>query len=312
MIKYSNNAVATLAAGITNTATSISVASTQGSLFPTLGAGDYFYATLIDSSNNLEIVKVTARAGDTLTVSRGQEGTTARAYAAGDKLELRPTAQSLLDLITQNILQGTGIVLTKSGATTSIALGTSGVTAGSIGGSTAIPIITFDAYGRITGVSSASNPPPFPAGTLMLFQQTAAPTGWTKQTTHNDKALRVVSGSVSSGGSVAFSTAMASQTPSGSVNTSGLSVGATTLSTAQMPSHGHAFYCGIGWSGGPYLGLPEGTPIEGSASYNRGSAVGANGSGGSHSHALSGSATFSGNAINLAVQYVDLIIAAKD
>jgi hypothetical protein len=36
---------------------------------------------------------------------------------------------------------------------------------------------------------------PFPSGTVMLFQQTTAPIFWTKQTTHNDKALRVVSGS---------------------------------------------------------------------------------------------------------------------
>ena len=47
----------------------------------------------------------------------------------------------------------------------------------------------------------------------MLFQQTAAPTGWTKQTTHNDKALRLQTGTVGTGGSVAFSTAFA--TPAG-------------------------------------------------------------------------------------------------
>lgn len=33
-----------------------------------------------------------------------------------------------------------------------------------------------------------------PAGTAMVFFQAAAPTGWTKSTTHNNKALRVVSG----------------------------------------------------------------------------------------------------------------------
>ena len=49
--------------------------------------------------------------------------------------------------------------------------------------------------------SSIDNIELFPTGTLMLFQQTAAPTGWTKQTTHDDKALRVVSGTASSGGS---------------------------------------------------------------------------------------------------------------
>ena len=50
---------------------------------------------------------------------------------------------------------------------------------------------------------------PFPSGTSMLFQQTNAPTGWTKQTTHNDKALRLQTGTVGTGGSVAFSTALA-------------------------------------------------------------------------------------------------------
>jgi hypothetical protein len=57
----------------------------------------------------------------------------------------------------------------------------------------------------------------FDSGTLMLFQQTAAPTGWTKSTTHNNKALRVVSGTASSGGTVAFTTAFASKPVSGSV-----------------------------------------------------------------------------------------------
>lgn len=45
----------------------------------------------------------------------------------------------------------------------------------------------------------------FDSGTCMLFQQTVAPVGWTKVTTHNDKALRVVSGAVSSGGTQSFS-----------------------------------------------------------------------------------------------------------
>jgi len=74
----------------------------------------------------------------------------------------------------------------------------------------------------------------FPAGTSMLFMQTAAPTGWTKQTTHNDKALRIVSGTASSGGSVAFTTAFASKAVAGDV-------GATALTTANLPAHAHAF-----------------------------------------------------------------------
>lgn len=88
-LKVKNNAYSTLASGITNVATSISVQAGHGTRFPTLGAGDYFYATLIDTSNNLEVVKCTARATDTLTVTRGQDSTTARAYVSGDRIEMR-------------------------------------------------------------------------------------------------------------------------------------------------------------------------------------------------------------------------------
>src|SRR5262245_47960529 len=55
-------------------------------------------------------------------------------------------------------------------------------------------------------------PSEFASGTVMLFQQTSAPTGWTKLATHNDKALRIVSGVASSGGSTGFSSVFASRT----------------------------------------------------------------------------------------------------
>lgn len=150
--------------------------------------------------------------------------------------------------------------------------------------------------------SSTLSTNPVPTGTLMLFQQTAAPTGWTKQTTHNDKALRVVSGTASSGGTSVFTTVFANQTPT--INTSGLSAGATTLSTTQMPSHNHTINFGGNFEyGGPYLS----GPYYGTGGANGTSYAGGNGS---HSHSMSGSATSS--AITLNVQYVDLIIASKN
>lgn len=97
-IKFSNNASATLAASIGSGATSITVSTGQGILFPSLGAGDYFYATLVDDVNNLEIVKATARVGDVLTVVRGQDNTTARNYSAGDKLEVRVVAAAMEEM----------------------------------------------------------------------------------------------------------------------------------------------------------------------------------------------------------------------
>jgi hypothetical protein len=139
-----------------------------------------------------------------------------------------------------------------------------------------------------------------PSGTLMLFQQTAAPTGWTKQTTHNDKALRVVSGAASSGGTTAFSTVFTNQTPT--ISTS-LSAAATTLSTTQMPSHSHSYTWFVGGSACGGFN-PGNGPVPGCSS------TGSAGSGGSHTHSISGSA--SSTAVTLNVQYVDLIIASKD
>jgi hypothetical protein len=149
----------------------------------------------------------------------------------------------------------------------------------------------------------------FPAGTVMLFAQTAAPTGWTKNTsTGNNTALRLVTGTASTGGSVAFTTAFASQTPSGSVSVSG-SAGNTTLSTPQIPSHSHPAST-RGSVSPPFNAFGIATPSEpvaGTATTN------ATGGGGSHNHPLTiSSSTFSGNAINLAVSYVDVIRATKD
>jgi fermentation-respiration switch protein FrsA (DUF1100 family) len=99
-VKFTNNAFATLASSLTNVATTASLSAGQGARFPTLSAGDYCYATIVDLSNNQEIVKVTARSTDTLTIVRAADSTTARAFSAGDRVELRVTAASLSSIVT--------------------------------------------------------------------------------------------------------------------------------------------------------------------------------------------------------------------
>lgn len=94
-VKVKNNAYGVLLLSITAGDTSITLQTGEGANFPSLASGEYFYATLIDVSQNLEIVKVTARTGDVLTVVRGQEGTTARVYVVGDRIEQRITAALL-------------------------------------------------------------------------------------------------------------------------------------------------------------------------------------------------------------------------
>lgn len=96
-VKFANNAFGTLNASIASGDASLTLSSGQGARFPSLSSGDYFYATLIDTSNNLEVVKCTARSSDVLTITRGQESTTARAFAVGDRVELRVTAAGLND-----------------------------------------------------------------------------------------------------------------------------------------------------------------------------------------------------------------------
>lgn len=157
----------------------------------------------------------------------------------------------------------------------------------------------------------ANAPVAFPAGTAMLFVQTNAPTGWTKVTTHDNKALRVVSGSASSGGSTAFTSVFASRTPSGTIgNTTDTgTVGSTTLSTAQIPSHTHSYQ---------QTNVSNRLTYLSESSSNDGDFTGTTGStggGGSHNHSLTMNAhnhTFTGTAMDFAVQYVDVIIATKN
>jgi len=149
----------------------------------------------------------------------------------------------------------------------------------------------------------------FPAGTRMSFNQTLAPTGWTKDTTINDSIMRIVSGTVGNGGSTAFSTFNA-QT----------STAAYTLTTADIPSHSHS----VTDSGHAHSLIGGGTcrqlvvstggganyaPAAGASTADITSVAGAvtgvsinnNGGGGSHSHGITTS-----------IKYNDFIIASKD
>lgn len=92
---YTNNATSKLASAIGTGDTSIPVTATEGALFPSPSGGDWFPVTVVDSSGNYEIMKCTARSSDTLTVTRAQEGTTAKAFASGDVIDLRITAAAL-------------------------------------------------------------------------------------------------------------------------------------------------------------------------------------------------------------------------
>ena len=105
-------------------------------------------------------------------------------------------------------------------------------------------IVTYPSAYSVVSANSGKNSE-FAATTALVFQQTAAPTGWTKVTTNNDAALRVVSGTAGTGGTVGFTTAFASQAVSGSVATTG-----STTATGSVADTGTTTAAGtVGTSG---------------------------------------------------------------
>lgn len=111
----SNNAWGTLAIPITATATTIVVSGGQGARFPTAVEGkSWFYVTLINAENDLEVVKVIERRSDTFTVERGSDNTVAMDFAIGSRVELRPCAALFDDKVAKDELESEVTKLTNA------------------------------------------------------------------------------------------------------------------------------------------------------------------------------------------------------
>ena len=145
-------------------------------------------------------------------------------------------------------------------------------------------------------------------GTRMLFQQTAAPTGWTKETsaTYNDAALRFQTGTVTTGGANGF---IATMNAAGTTATDGSGTsGGFTLTTAEIPSHAHqqqAFTTNnIATAIAQTASSPNSTPTATAIPSTQ-----ATGGGGSHAHSTPAHA----HTLNsFALKFVDCIICTKD
>lgn len=96
-VLLANNVSSTLAADLTTTATSLTVR--DASRFPQPTTGQYYYVTLIAPNGAIEIVKAVSKAGNALAVVRAQEGTVAQTFVAGARVEMRITANSVLDAV---------------------------------------------------------------------------------------------------------------------------------------------------------------------------------------------------------------------
>lgn len=289
------------------------VSGSAKSVFTPVGGYSLGYVDVL--VNGLEVDSADFTATDGVTV------TLAAAAAVGDTVKIK--AWLPRGLSDGYLKSETDALLATKLSTSAGAVGTTNLAANAV---TLAKMSRSGTAGQIlvSGGPSAdpsyqNNPPAFTSGTSMLFVQTSAPTAWTKVTTHNDKSLRVVNGTAGSGGTSAFSTVFASRTPGGSVSVSG-SVGSTTIDSSQMPSHYHTGGTQRIWdsSGGYYGSTGDvgnvGYPLArytGSANF-RLDYTSYTGGGGSHNHSFSGSGSFSGSAMDFAVQYVDTIIATKD
>jgi hypothetical protein len=124
----------------------------------------------------------------------------------------------------------------------------------------------------------------FASGTIMLFQQATAPNGWTKLTTHNDKALRVVSGTPGTGGVNTFSATFTSRTTD-----------SHTLAVTEIAGHTHV----VAGAGSQPSDAPSfsNVTVEAPGAANSGAA----GGGGGHTHTY-----------DMRVLYVDVILCQKN
>ena len=98
-IKFKNLASSTLQSDVTALATTVTVHADDVAKFPVITGNEYFIVVAVNSAGDFEIMRVTAVVGSTFTVIRAQEGTAAKAFVTGDKIEHRLTAESLVTIV---------------------------------------------------------------------------------------------------------------------------------------------------------------------------------------------------------------------
>lgn len=97
---FSNNAQATLVAGIGPLDTSIAIS--DASRFPLITSASDFFLVTLDDGYNVEVIRVQGLVGNTLTnCVRGTEGTASRSFPSGTPVEIRVTAGTLTEFCSE-------------------------------------------------------------------------------------------------------------------------------------------------------------------------------------------------------------------
>ena len=154
-VQVTNNAASSLSGSINNAVTSMSVQAGHGARFPaaSLASGNYFYVTLLDAANNIEIVKVTDRTVDVFTIVRARDGTTARSFAANDRVELRPVAALFNELPNRLLLTADYTDLSVTSVKLALMATVSPNTYGGLGRALTL---TVNSKGLVTAISEAN------------------------------------------------------------------------------------------------------------------------------------------------------------
>jgi hypothetical protein len=320
---YGDNASSTMASGITNAQTTVTVQTGQGAFFPAPSAGHILAVTFEDTAGNLEVAYCTGITGDTLTVIRGSEtipsqaGGPALAFASGSRVEARVTQGMLGALLQKNggdTLTGTtnlnGVLALAGGGSIQGGEFTGALrgAAGQTGNQILVPVGTGPATSAgspiLTTANLNSNLPAgfglMSAGMICLWYGSTGtiPSGWSPCDggTYNtfitpDLRNRFVVGAGSS--FTQGSTGGSSGTTTGSTDPSGqISIAGHTLSVAEIPSHAHNIYSASEFSGSSFS-FPNYAGATGGAFTNTNPGAGGaliqnTGGGGSHTHGLTG------------------------
>jgi len=166
-----------------------------------------------------------------------------------------------------------------------------------------------------TSITAASKDEPEYIGQTVAFAQATTPVGWVKQTAYNDYAVRIVSGTTSTGGSRNFSTVFTNQIPFNPISgTWPFNVGVTTISTSTMATHTHTFSGPGGVASSLRGGTPSGasywTSPYASAGTTTSQTLTSTGTGGGHSHSASvSSVSITSSPVNIAIKYLDVLLA---